>query len=150
MKKKSSSSTRQGIYKPMARARVTNGKELLPDVDHRSLWVRRFRDVMALHVAALGGEEAISESEKALVRRAACIVVELEQMEQKFAANGEATVAQLEAYQRASNSLRRLLEVIGSQTASEGCHPPPSASVPGEIRADRWPRNEDAASSPDR
>ncbi len=50
----------------MARARVTNGKELLPDVDHRSLWVRRFRDVMALHVAALGGEEAISESEKAL------------------------------------------------------------------------------------
>jgi hypothetical protein len=44
------------LAKPTARSRVTNGRELLPGVDGRSLWVRRFRDVLALHVSDLGGE----------------------------------------------------------------------------------------------
>jgi hypothetical protein len=53
----------------MARSRVTNGRDLLPNIDHRTLWVRRFRDVLALHLSDLGGEDSVSEAEKAIVRR---------------------------------------------------------------------------------
>ena len=90
------------LHKPTARSRVTNGRDLLPDVDHRSQWVRRFRDVLSLHVSDLGGESNCSEAEK-LARRAACLVVELEQLECKFARAGEATPLQFENYQRGSN-----------------------------------------------
>src|SRR5262249_40262216 len=54
------------LAKPTARSRVTNGRELLPGVDGRTLWVRRFRDVLALHLNDLGGESSTSEAEKAL------------------------------------------------------------------------------------
>jgi hypothetical protein len=101
------------IYKPEARSRITNGSELLPDVDGRSSWVRRFRDVQALHLSDLGGQANVSEAEKAIARRAACLIVELEQMEQKFATQGASEGGQLDAYQRASNTLRRLLESLG-------------------------------------
>jgi hypothetical protein len=59
------------LAKPTARTRVTNGKELLPGIDGRSLWARRFRDVLALHLSDLGGEANTSEAEKAIARRAA-------------------------------------------------------------------------------
>ena len=50
-----------------------------------------------------------------LVRRAACLIVELEQLERNFALNGCASSAQLLEYGRASNTLRRLLEAVGLQ-----------------------------------
>jgi hypothetical protein len=101
------------LAKPTARSRVTNGSELLPGVDGRTLWVRRFRDVLALHLSDLGGESSTSEAEKALARRAACLIVELEQMEVRFAEAGSADGNLLERYQRAANTLRRLLESLG-------------------------------------
>ena len=107
--------SRLDLYKAPARSRVTNGRQLLPDVDHRSMWVRRFRDVMSLHINDLGGADNCSEAEKAIARRAACLIVELEQLEVKFAQAGEATPFQLECYQRGSNTMRRLLEALGLQ-----------------------------------
>lgn len=106
------------LAKPKARTRVTNGRELLPGVDGRSLWARRFRDVLALHLSDLGGDEACSEAEKAIARRAACLIVELEQMEVRFATGdapeGEETSGNmLDRYQRCANTLRRLLESLG-------------------------------------
>src|SRR5215217_2361341 len=113
--KKAADSSALGVCKPMARSRVTNGKDLLPDIDHRSTWVRRFRDVLALHLADLGGEDRVTAAEKALARRAACLVVELEQMERAFALQGCSEACQLTEYGRASNTLRRLLESLGLQ-----------------------------------
>jgi hypothetical protein len=75
--------------------------------------VRRLRDLIALHSADLGGEVAMSEAERALVRRSATIIVALEQMEFTFATSEEPTPHQLELYQRLSNTLRRLLEAVG-------------------------------------
>jgi hypothetical protein len=75
--------------KATARSRVTNGKELLPGVDGRSLWARRYRDVLALHLSDLSGENNVTEAEKTLARRAACLVVELELMEVRFATGDE-------------------------------------------------------------
>jgi hypothetical protein len=65
---------------------------------------------MSLHLNDLGGPDNCSEAEKAIARRAACLIVELEQMERKFAVQGEAKNWQLLAYQRGSNTMRRLLE----------------------------------------
>jgi hypothetical protein len=110
-------------HKPTARSRVTNGNELLPDVDHRSVWMRRFRDLNNLHLNDRGGEAAASEAEKALVRRGACLIVELEQMEQQFALNGGGTLKQLECYQRMTNTLRRVLESLGLKREAKDVTP---------------------------
>lgn len=95
------------------RSAVTNGSALLPGVDGRSPWARRVRDLIDLHISDLGGADAVSEAERSIVRRAATMTVELERMEAGFATTGEASITQLDAYQRASNSLRRLLESVG-------------------------------------
>ena len=63
----------------------------------------------------LGGVDNCSAAERSLVRRAAALSVELERLEVKFATAGEASIADLEAYGRASNTLRRLLEAVGLQ-----------------------------------
>jgi len=102
-----------GMFKPEARSAVTNGSSLLPDVDGRSQWVRRFRDLLALHLGDLGGADVASEAEKAIARRAACLIVELEGLEQKFPTQGASEGGQLDQYQRTSNTLRRLLETLG-------------------------------------
>ena len=113
----------QASTKPQARARVTNGSELLPDVDGRSAWARRARDLIELHVADLGGSDAISEAERSIVRRAAVLATELERMEKDFALAGSASPASLDLYQRTANSLRRLLESVGLQRRAKDVTP---------------------------
>ena len=95
----------------MGQSRITNGA-LLVGTDGRGPWQRRAREVMAAHLSDLGGVDNISEAERSIVRRAATLTVELEQLEAKFAA-GEATREHLETYQRVTNTLRRTLETIG-------------------------------------
>jgi hypothetical protein len=82
-------------------------------VDGRSTWVRRLRDLIGLHLSDLGGDDAVSEAERSIVRRAATLTVELERLEADFAVAGEAQPDQLDLYQRTANSLRRLLESVG-------------------------------------
>jgi hypothetical protein len=45
--------------------------------------------------------------------------IELERREVQYATNGGATDAQLQVYQQASNSLRRLLQALGLQRRSK-------------------------------
>jgi hypothetical protein len=97
------------------RSRVTNGSALLLGVDQRSPWVRRCRDVIALHLSDLGGPDFVSEAERSIVRRAAVITTELEQLEVRFARQGQASAADLDLYSRAAANLRRLLESVGLQ-----------------------------------
>jgi hypothetical protein len=101
------------LARPKARSRVTNGATLLPNVDGRTFWYRRYKDLNALHLGDLGGEDAVSEAERALVRRATCLIVELERLEQEFALAGKATSSELDLYGRTANTLRRLLVTLG-------------------------------------
>jgi hypothetical protein len=101
------------VYKAGGRSTITNGARLLAHVDGRRFWVRRFRDVRALHLSDLGGEDNCSEAEKSIARRAALLTVELERLETLFAQAGEATASQLALYSTTSNTLRRLLQTIG-------------------------------------
>jgi hypothetical protein len=99
--------------KRYARSRVSNGSSLLSGVDGRSCWARRLRDLIELHQADRGGQLNISEAERAIIRRASTLIVEAERLEAKFALAGEAEPADLDLYQRLSNSMRRLFESVG-------------------------------------
>jgi hypothetical protein len=109
--------------KPQARSRISNGSAVLPGVDGRSTWVRRLRDLIGLHLSDLGGDDAVSEAERSIVRRAATLTVELERLEQTFALAGEAAPEQIDLYQRTANSLRRLLESVGLERRAKDVTP---------------------------
>jgi hypothetical protein len=96
------------------RSAITNGSSLLADVDHRSAWMRRLRDLVAAHVSDLGGEAALSAAERVLVRRASMLCLQCEMMENRWNENnGEASPKSLETYQRVVGALRRTLEALG-------------------------------------
>jgi hypothetical protein len=102
--------------KSHGRSRVSNGHALLPDlpgIDGRSAWIRRCKDLISEHVTDLGGLDNTSVAERSLVRRAAVITTELEMLEVKFAAAGQASADDLDLYQRSAGNLRRLLESVG-------------------------------------
>ena len=94
---------------------ITTGSRLLHEVDGRSATMRRLRDIIHAHQADLGGAAELSEGQRAILRRAALLQLQLEMMEQKFALreDGCASGKEMETYQRSSNSLRRLLESLG-------------------------------------
>jgi hypothetical protein len=55
------------------RSRITNGSALPPDIDGRSPWIRRCKDIIAAHISDLGGEDNVSEAERSIIRRAAVL-----------------------------------------------------------------------------
>jgi hypothetical protein len=112
--------------KSNGRSRVTNGSHVLPGIDGRSTWARRFRDLMALHISDLGGDEHISEAQRSIVRRTATLEVQLERLELKFALADPAQPVEavdLDLYQRASNTMRRHLETLGIKRISRDVTP---------------------------
>ncbi len=77
-----------GGRKAEARSRVTNGQDVLPGVDNRSMIARRFFDIQTALVIDLGGANQISEARLQLIRRFAASACLAEAMEAKRA-NGE-------------------------------------------------------------
>jgi hypothetical protein len=114
-KKSSADRTKVARVKDPQRSRITNGSALLPGVDGRSAWVRRAKDLFALHISDLGGEDNVSEAERALLRRAVTLIIELERREVMFAQAGAADNDALAIYQTTVNTLRRTLEPLGLQ-----------------------------------
>jgi hypothetical protein len=86
--------------RPTSRSRISNRGAALPGVDGHSTWVRRLRDLIESHTSDLGGEDAVSEAERSIIRRIATLTVELERMEVEFAAASSAQPDQLDLYQR--------------------------------------------------
>jgi hypothetical protein len=110
---------------------VTNGRELLPGIDGRSVWVRRCKDVIELHLADLPDATA---AERSIVRRAAVLTTELERLEAKFAEAGEASPFDLDLYQRTAGGLRRLLEAIGlERRLRDVTNPAPRSRAPSSV-----------------
>lgn len=133
--------THRIVLKPDAVARrtkskVTNGRTLFNgEVDGRTIWARRLRDLLALHLSALGGEEMVSPAEQSIIRRASAITVELELLEERFALAGGASADDLDLYVRASGGLRRLLESIGLKRVPRDITPPTLADIARDIDA---------------
>lgn len=97
-----------------SRSRLTNGHALPRSVDLRSSWARRFKDLLAIDLADISPDPtAVSAAEAAILQRACTLICECERMEERFARNGQATLEELEVFQRASNTMRRHLESLG-------------------------------------
>jgi hypothetical protein len=97
---------------------------LLPGVDGRSPWVRRCKDIINAHVSDLGGEANMSAAEFSIVRRCAALTVECEALEVQFANPDRLTTgADLDLYQRMTNTLRRSFEALGLRRRSRDVTP---------------------------
>ena len=68
-----------------ARSRLSNGRDVLPDVDGRSILARRYRDIVAAVVFDQGGAGHLSEARLQLIRRFSAASVLAEQMEARIA-----------------------------------------------------------------
>jgi hypothetical protein len=102
--------SRTGTRKAEARSRVTNGRDVLPGVDGRSLIARRYRDIVAAIVVDQGGADLISEARLQLIRRFAAAAVLAEAMEARIA-NGEAV--DISEHALLSSTLVRIAQRIG-------------------------------------
>jgi hypothetical protein len=101
------------IAKPLSttRAAVSNGSRLhAKGIDGRTRDARRFRDLVDSFSASLGGESALSEADKALVRNAAALAVKAER---KQAAIVKGEDVDLEGLTRLSNCVSRVLGQLG-------------------------------------
>jgi hypothetical protein len=115
------------------RSALTNGTSLFVDasLDQRSTICRRLRDLIALHVSDLGGADNVSEAELRLVKRAAMLTLQLELIEARWAAREDEPVGYkaLDAYQRMTGALRRVLETLGLQRRPRDISQPTLADI---------------------
>ena len=111
------------------RSAVTNGERTFVIGDGNSPWARRQRDLIALHIADLGGEERLSENQVSLCRRAATLETELEMLEGQLSLG---KVADLDLYNRLSGNLRRILESLGLERKPRDVTPSLSAYLAGK------------------
>jgi hypothetical protein len=106
--------------KRQARSRVSNGADILPGVDGRSLIARRYRDITAAITADQGGAERMSEARMQLIRRFAAAAVLAEVMEARLA-NGEAI--DIAEHSVLSSTLVRLAARIGIDRRTKNITP---------------------------
>ena len=106
--------------KSHGRSRVSNGHDVLPDVDGRSVIARRYRDIARAILVDQGGVEQCSESRQQLVRRFAAAAVLAEQMESKLARGDEIDVQQ---HALLCSSLVRLAQRIGIERVARDVTP---------------------------
>jgi hypothetical protein len=96
--------------KSHGRSRVSNGRDILPDVDGRSVIARRYRHVVGAILTDQGGEDRCSESRKQLIRRFAAAAVLAEQLEGRLANGEQINIAE---HATLSSTLVRLASRIG-------------------------------------
>jgi transposase len=104
-----------------ARSRVSNHRDLLPDVDGRSAQARRYRDILAALVSDAGGLDRLGEARIQLLRRFASIAVIAESMEAAFVA-GTASI-EITAYSTLTSTLVRLASRIGLSRSAKDITP---------------------------
>lgn len=92
------------------RSAISNGSWLLEGVDNRSALGRRYRDLCMSFADDLGGAEALTEPQKALVRQLAAVTVESEKLQSSIV-RGE--TVDHEGLVRLTNLHARLLKQLG-------------------------------------
>ena len=80
--------------KPEARSRITNGADVLPGVDGRTLIARRFYDICQALISDQGGQTNVSEAKIQMIRRFAAACVMAEAMEAKLARGEEINITE--------------------------------------------------------
>jgi hypothetical protein len=85
LKKSSDPSRGPVVFSKRTRSKITNGADILPDIDGRSAIARRYRDITHAIMIDQGGYDQCSESRQQLIRRFAAAAVIAEQLEAKLA-----------------------------------------------------------------
>lgn len=106
----------RGVKAKRPRSAVTSGRLLFVDGDSNSAWSRRYYDLVAGHVADLGGTEILSEAQFSLIRRCAAMECELERLDGMLSRSEE---IDLDAYARVSGHLRRIFETLHAPSSLE-------------------------------
>jgi hypothetical protein len=75
----------------------------------RSAEARRFKDLVSSFAASLGGEGALTEAERALIRNAALLTLQSERLQAAFVAGREVNSEELT---RLANSSARMLAAL--------------------------------------
>jgi hypothetical protein len=120
--------------KPTARSAVSNGRDVLPDVDGRSVIARRYRDIASQIMVDQGGADQCSEARSQLVRRFAAAAVLAEQLEAKLARGEAVDVAE---HALLCSSLVRLGQRIGIDRRAMRDVTPTLDQIAAEIEAER-------------
>lgn len=92
------------------RSRISNGREILPDVDQRLAIARRYRDLVSQIVADQGGIDCCSETRMQLIRRFASGAVMAEALEARLVRGEKVEISEHAAL---SSTLVRLAHRIG-------------------------------------
>jgi hypothetical protein len=106
---------------PTVRSRITNGKQLLANIDGRTADARRYRDLAVSLADDLGGASGLTEAQRALVRQAAAMIVQSERL-QSAVLRGE--LVDVEQLTRLANAATRILSRLGIKRATRAVQPP--------------------------
>jgi hypothetical protein len=104
---------------PRLRSRVSNGSQLLANVDGRTAAARRYRDLTISLADDLGGAASLTEAQRALVRQAAAMIVQSEKLQSEVL-RGE--IVDCEQLTRLANAATRILSRLGLKRTVR--HPP--------------------------
>jgi hypothetical protein len=96
--------------KAQARSRLSNGREVLPNVDGRSIVARRYRDIVCAVASDQGGAEQLSEARLQLIRRFSAAAVLAELMEARLARGEQIN---LQEYSLLVSTMVRVAQRIG-------------------------------------
>lgn len=106
--------------KAQARSRLSNGRDVLPDVDGRSVVARRYRDIIGAVVSDQGGAEHLSEARLQLIRRFSAASVLAEQMEARLARGEQFNIQE---YSLLVSTMVRVAQRIGIERRSRNVTP---------------------------
>jgi hypothetical protein len=108
---------------------------ILAGLDHRRAWARRLRDLTAGLARDISPDGQLSEAERQLIRRAAMLSLQAELIEARWAKNGgEASDKSLDAYQRTTGALRRVLRDLGVERRPRDVTPDLQTYLRGRAR----------------
>jgi hypothetical protein len=135
--------------KSHGRSRVSNGHDLLPDIDGRSVIARRYRDIAGAILVDQGGIDQCSESRKQLVRRFAAAAVLAEQLEARLVNGEKIDIAE---HATLSSTLVRLAQRIGIDRIPRDVTPPTveaylaakAAAVARDTASEETPTSDDS------
>lgn len=115
------------------RTRVGNGRAMLLDgTDERTVHVRRLRELCADYARDMGGVDALSSAQRALIRAAANMQIQLEKLDTRFAEDPTVGERTLDLYGRTAGNLRRTLETLGIRRVEA-----PAKTIAGHLASKR-------------
>lgn len=111
---------RSRVSNARAKGKVVAAMLFAADIDGRSIWGRRYRNLVDSIVSDMGGLHTLSELKLGLIRRVAALMIECEKLELPLA-RGE--IADVDLLARLSSHMRRISETIGLERVTKTIEP---------------------------